>query len=190
MTKILAFSGSLRKESFNTKILAHAIEGAEAAGATVTRVNLADLDIPLMDQDLEDKSGIPADAKKFKQMLIEHDGMLIASPEYNSSITPALKNAIDWATRPEKGEKPLVAFAGKHAGLVAASGGALGGLRGLFHVREILQNIMVTVIPNMLAVSKVDTLLDDNGRITDEQWRGKLENVGKALAETIAKQKG
>ena len=119
----------------------------------MTLLDLRDYPMPLYDGDLEEASGIPEPARRFKQVLIEHDGFLIASPEYNSSISPALKNAIDWASRPVPGEPALVAYQGKTAGLMAASPGALGGLRGLVHVRAILGNIGVLVIPEQIAVS-------------------------------------
>ena len=100
MPKILAFSGSARKSSFNQKLVAIAAEGASAAGADITLINLADYPMPMFDEDLEASEGMPAAARAFKQLLIDHDGLLIASPEYNSAFSPLLKNAIDWATRP------------------------------------------------------------------------------------------
>src|SRR5579862_9258125 len=128
--KIVAFAGSLRAGSFNKKLLAIAVEAARAAGAEVTVADLRELALPIFDQDIEDASGLPAGAKKFKSLLTASDGFLIASPEYNSSITGALKNAIDWASRGESDdEPPLVAYRGKAAALCAASPGALGGLR-------------------------------------------------------------
>ena len=100
MPKILAFSGSARKSSFNQKLVTIAAEGANAAGADITLINLADYPMPMFDEDLEASEGMPAAARAFKQLLIDHDGLLIASPEYNSAFSPLLKNAIDWATRP------------------------------------------------------------------------------------------
>src|SRR6478735_6102428 len=116
--KIVAFAGSLRTASYNKKLIAIAAEAARAAGAEVTLVDLRDLALPLFDQDIEDATGLPDGAKKFKALLRESDGFLIASPEYNSSVTAALKNAIDWASRGESdAEPPLVAFQGKVAAL-------------------------------------------------------------------------
>src|SRR5260221_14787987 len=130
--KIVAFAGSLRTGSFNKKLLAVAVEAARAAGAEVTVVDLRELALPLFDQDLEDASGLPAGAKKFKAQLTASDGFLIASPEYNSSITGALKNAIDWASRSESDDEPsLVAFRGKAAALCAASAGGPARPRGV-----------------------------------------------------------
>src|SRR5262249_59967372 len=141
--RILAFAGSLRRDSFNKKLVPIAAKGARDAGAEVTRIDLKDFPLPLFDQDLEAEQGMPENGKKLKQLFIDHDGLLLACPEYNSSITAVLKNAIDWVSRPAPGEPPLVAFRGKGVTLMSASPGALGGLRGLVHVRSILGNIGV-----------------------------------------------
>jgi NAD(P)H-dependent FMN reductase len=138
ISRILALAGSLRRDSFNKKLVPIAAHGARKAGAEVTILDLKDFPLPLFDQDLEAEQGMPENGKKLKHFFIEHDGLLIASPEYNSSITGVLKNAIDWVSRPAPGEPPLVAFRGKVATLMSASPGALGGLRALVHVRSIL----------------------------------------------------
>jgi chromate reductase, NAD(P)H dehydrogenase (quinone) len=119
--KILAFAGSAREGSFNKMLVKIAVEGAKTAGADVTYVDLRDLPMPLYDQDLEAKEGLPENVLKFKDLMKSHQGFLIACPEYNSSITPLLKNAIDWASRPEPGELPLAltCFQGKVAGIMA-----------------------------------------------------------------------
>ena len=115
------------------------------------------------------------------------DGLLIASPEYNSSISAALKNAIDWASRPaSKDEPPLNCFAGKTAALIAASPGALGGLRGLVHLRSILGNIRMIVIPDQRAVPKVHEVFDAAGHITDDKTRQDVERIGAELARVTA----
>lgn len=176
--KILAFSGSLRKDSYNTKVVRVAAEGAREAGANVTVIELRDFPMPLFDEDLEAASGMPAHAKAFKKLLIEHDGLLIASPEYNSALSAALKNAIDWASRPEPGEPPLVAFAGKVAGLLAASPGGLGGLRGLVTLRSILSNIRVLVLPEQVAVVKSHEALDHAGAFKDAKQAASVKDIG------------
>src|SRR6266404_9457659 len=152
--KILAFAGSTRADSYNKKLVKVAMHGAEAAGAQVTYLDLRDLNLPLYDGDLESSEGLPAGARKFKDLLLANDGIMISSPEYNSSISAVLKNAIDWASRPVPGEKPLQAFVGKVAGLMAASPSALGGLRGLVALRYILGNIQVIVLPEQLALGQ------------------------------------
>ncbi|NES22859.1 MAG: NAD(P)H-dependent oxidoreductase, partial [Symploca sp. SIO3E6] len=135
--KILAFAGSARIESFNKKLVKIAAEGAKVAGAEVTYLDLLDYPMPLFNQDLE-ASELPETVVQFKALLNSHQGLLISCPEYNGSITPLLKNAIDWASRPGPGDAPaLGCFKGKVAALFATSPGGLGGIRGLVHVRAI-----------------------------------------------------
>jgi NAD(P)H-dependent FMN reductase len=186
--KIIAFAGSLRAGSFNKKLLAVAAEAARAAGAEVTVVDLRGLALPLFDQDLEDAGGLPEGAKKFKALLRASDGFLIASAEYNSSITAALKNAIDWASRAETDdEPPLVAFRGKAAALLAASPGALGGLRGLVTVRSVLGNIGVLVLPDQVAVPAAHEAFDEAGQLKDERKAKQIASLAKGLVELTRK---
>jgi NAD(P)H-dependent FMN reductase len=128
MPRILAFASGTRRESFNKKPVASAAQGAREAGAEVTFIDLKDFTLPLFDLDLEAAQGMPENGKKLKNLFIDHDGLLIASPEYNSSFPAILKNAIDWVSRPAPGEPSLVAFRGKVATLMSASPGALGAL--------------------------------------------------------------
>ena len=154
----------------------------------MTVIALRDFPLPVFDQDLEAAEGMPAAAKKLKQLFREHHGLIIASPEYNSSITAALKNAIDWVSRTETDDDPpLAAFAGKTAILCAASPGALGGLRGLVHVRAILGNIGVTVLPDQLAVSQAHAAFRPDGSLSDEKQAAKVKNLGAQLAKHLAK---
>src|SRR5579883_873289 len=155
-TKILCFAGSLRRDSLNKKLVKIGMKAAESAGAEVTYLDLKDLPLPVYDGDIEAESGLPENAKKLKEIMLAHHGLLIAAPEYNSSISGALKNAIDWASRPGEGEPPLslACFAGKVAALLAASPGGYGGLRGLTHVRSILGNIKVIVIPEQYVLAQ------------------------------------
>ncbi|HIK08909.1 MAG TPA: NAD(P)H-dependent oxidoreductase [Oscillatoriaceae cyanobacterium M33_DOE_052] len=142
--KILAFAGSTRADSYNKKMVKIAAAGAKAAGAEVTYLDLRDLPLPLFDEDLQAQEGFPENARKLKELMLAHQGLLIASPEYNSSITAVLKNAIDWASRPsEPGEQMLACFNGKVATIMSASPGGMGGMRGLVHLRSILGNINV-----------------------------------------------
>ena len=167
--KILAFAGSQRAGSFNKNLVKIAAAAASAAGAEVTFLDLRDLELPLFDQDLEAVSGLPDGAKKFKALLQESDGFLIASPEYNGSFTPVLKNAIDWATRPETKDEPsLVAFRGKTAALMAASPGGLGGMRALVHLRSLLGNIGVLVLPDQITLGTAYDAFTESGELKDE----------------------
>ena len=136
MPRILAFAGSARRDSFNKKLVSAAAEMARELGAEVTVVDLADYPMPIYDGDEESENGHPEASNKLYQLMKEHDGFLVACPEYNSSITPLLKNTIDWVSRTRDAEPPLVAFTGKVVALLSASPGALGGMRGLVHVRE------------------------------------------------------
>jgi NAD(P)H-dependent FMN reductase len=188
--RILAFAGSTRKESFNKKLVRIAAAGARAAGADVTLIYLKDFALPLFDQDLEAAEGPPAAATQLKRLLVEHDGLLLASAEYNSSLPAVLKNAIDWASRPAPNEPPLVAFTGKVAALMSASPGALGGLRALVHVRSILGNIGVIVLPQQVAVPKVHEALQPDGTLKDSKQQAAIEGLGRTLASFLAKLKG
>ena len=145
--KILAFAGSTRRDSWNKKLLHIAIQSARSAGAQVTLIDLKDFPLPLYDGDLEATAGVPENALKLKELFKSHQGLLLACPEYNSSITAVLKNTLDWVSRPVPDEPPLAAFKGKVVTLISASPGALGGLRGLVHVRAILGNIGCIVLP-------------------------------------------
>ncbi len=185
--KILAFAGSARQESFNKKLVKIAAEGARTAGAEVTYLDFRDLPLPLYDEDLEAAEGLPANARELKALLKAHQGFLVACPEYNSSITPLLKNAIDWASRPEPGEPSLVCFKEKVAALMSASPGGLGGLRGLVHVRSILGNIGVLVLPDQKAIGNAAQAFDQNGNLNDQSQQSAILQLGNKLAAVTAK---
>jgi NAD(P)H-dependent FMN reductase len=188
--RILTFAGSLRRESFNKKLVPIAARGAREAGAEVTQIDLRDFLLPLFDQDLEAEHGMPENGKKLKQLFIDHDGLLLACPEYNSSVTAVLKNAIDWVSRPAPGESSLVAFRGKVATLMSASPGALGGLRGLVHVRSILSNIGVIVLPDQIGVAKASEAFNADGFMKDSKQQAGIEGLGHTLASFLMKLKG
>jgi NAD(P)H-dependent FMN reductase len=185
--RILAFAGSLRKDSFNKKLVQVAAQGARNAGADVTIIDLRDFPMPIYDGDLEASEGLPANGRKLKDIFLAHHGLLISAPEYNSSITAVLKNTIDWVSRPVAGAKPLAEFTGKVAGLLSASPGALGGLRGLVHVRSILGNIGVLVIPEQQAITKASDAFAPDGKLKDEKQQQGVERVGARVAELVQK---
>lgn len=187
--KLLAFAGSLRQKSFNHQLVQVAAEGARAAGAMVTVIRLKDYSMPIYDQDWFDANGFPASVLQLKALMKSHDGFLIASPEYNGSISGVLKNTIDWASRAEPGEAPLAlsCFRGKTAAIMATSPGALGGLRGLSHVRNILEGIGVLVLPEQKAVPGATKMFDAAGNLTDETQREAIVSLGQRLAEITAK---
>ncbi|MFN6465115.1 MAG: NADPH-dependent FMN reductase [Nostoc sp. DedVER02] len=185
--KILAFAGSARIDSYNKKLVKIAAAGARAAGAEVTYIDFRDLPLPLYDEDLEAQEGLPTNARTLKDLLISHQGLLIASPEYNSSLTAVLKNAIDWASRPAPNEAPLAAFAGKVAAIMSASPGALGGLRGLVHLRSILGNIKVLVLPDQIAVTKAYEAFNPDGTLVDPKQQESIEKLGEGLTKILLK---
>lgn len=185
--RILALSGSARSESFNTRALRIAAAAAQAAGAEVTIVDPRAYPLPLMDEDLERDEGTPENARRLKQLFLDHAGLLIAAPEYNSSITPLLKNTLDWVSRPVPGEPRLAAYRGKVAALLSASPGALGGLRGLVHVRAILGNVGVIVLPEQHALAQAHEAFAPDGTLKDPRQQAAIEGVGRALAEFLAR---
>lgn len=185
--RILGFAGSTRKDSFNKKLVKIALRGAEEAGAEVTFLDLRDLPLPLYDGDLEDEYGLPENARKLKDLLLSHQGLLIASPEYNSSYSGVLKNAIDWASRPVEGEPPLACFTGKVCSLMSASPGALGGLRGLVTVRMLLGNIGVIVLPDQVAVSKSMQAFTPEGDLLDAKQHASIQALGANVANLLKK---
>lgn len=187
--KILAFAGSARIESFNKKLVKIAAAGATEAGAEVTLIDLLDYPMPLFNEDLEANDGLPESVIQFKALLKSHQGFLISCPEYNGSITPLLKNAIDWASRPEPEETPmgLNCFKGKVAALLATSPGALGGMRGLVHVRAILEGIGVLVIPEQKAIPRAYQAFDDQGNLVDEKQVDAVGAIANKLATVTAK---
>jgi len=185
--KILVFAGSLRRDSWNKKLARVGADAVRAAGGEATLLDLADLPMPLYDGDLEKEHGLPEHAKRLKQLMKDHAGLLIASPEYNTSIPGVLKNAIDWASRAEAGETPLQCFDGKVAALLSASPGALGGLRGLATLRSILGGIRVLVIPEQLAVPKAHEAFDEAGKLKDAKQQTTLAAIAKRLVTVVAR---
>ena len=185
--KILAFAGSLRGASFNKTLVRIAAQGARAAGAQVTELDLRDIPMPLYDGDIERDQGLPPNAKLFKRLLIEHKGWLISSPEYNTAITAVLKNAIDWASRPEPGEAPQVAFRGKVAGLMSASPGSFAGVRSLGMLRAILSHLGVIIVPTHLGIPRVNEAFDADGNLHDERQRETIRSIGAEVVSFVAR---
>lgn len=185
--RILAFAGSLRSSSFNKKLVRIAAEGARAAGAEITEIDLHDIQMPLYDGDIEREHGLPPNAKLFKQLLVDHKGMLISSPEYNTAITAVLKNAIDWASRQEAGEPPLTAFRGKVGGVMSASPGNLGGVRSLAMLRAILAHLGVIIVPTQLGIARANEAFDANGNLIDARQSETIRSIGAEVVTFIRK---
>ena len=188
--RILAFAGSLRRDSLNKKLVRVAAEAARAAGGDVTVVDLKDLPMPVYDGDLEASEGIPPNAMTLKELMLAHQAFLVSTPEYNTSVPGGLKNAIDWASRAEKGEPPLACFEGKVAGLLSASPGNFGGMRSLMTVRAILSNIRVLVIPEQVAVPKAHEAFDAEGKLLDAKLNAAVGKLAQRLVYVTAKLAG
>ncbi len=185
--KILAFAGSKRAGSFNRKLIHLAAESARAQGAEVTEVEIGDFPMPIYDGDMEAKEGVPENVKKLQQIMLAHHGLIISSPEYNSSITPLLKNTIDWTSRSDGKNPELACYSGKFAAIISASPGALGGLRGLFQLRWILSNIGVTVIPQQVSVTGAKDAFGPDGKLVDPKRAQALEKVTSNLVSLLKK---
>lgn len=190
MLKVLILPGSARRESFNRKLAAIAAAQVTEAGCSPDLVDPADFRLPLFDQELEEAEGLPAPAKALKAKFLAADAILFVSPEYNSSITPLMKNVIDWVSRTESDDEPaLSAYHGKVAGLLSASPGALGGLRGLVHLRSILSNIGVLVVPKQFALGSAFSKFNEDGSLKDAQEVKGVRAVVDQLVATAAKLK-
>ena len=186
---LLALAGSTRAGSLNKKLLSATASAAEAEGADVTMVDLADLPMPLYDGDLEKSAGLPENAQRLKALMIDHDAILIASPEYNGGMTAVLKNALDWASRREGDEAPLAAYRGKVAGLISASPGRLGGARSLIAVRQVLTSCGALVIPQQFALGQAAQAFDDSGALKNSEHEAAAAGVALALVDTTRRLK-
>lgn len=186
MISLVAFAGSTRIGSFNRKLVRIAAEGAGEAGADVEVLELADYSMPLMNEDLEAEKGMPPGAAGFKRKLLESRGFIISAPEYNGSISPLLKNVLDWASRSSKAdEKPLSAYTGKAAVLMSASPGSLGGMRGLVPLRMLLGNLGVMVIPSYRCISGADDAFHEDGTLKSSRDHRAVLKLGAELALTV-----
>lgn len=185
--RILVFGGSLRSESYNQKIAAIAAEAARSAGAEVTLISLRDFRMPLFDEDLEASEGMPEAAKQLKVLFLASDGLIIASPEHNSTITAALKNAIDWvsrATMPD--ESPLLALTGKSAAILAGSPGGYGGSRGLTQLRPFLVNIGIFVMPDQVTIPKAHEAFTSAGALIDSTQTAAIHALARSLVGKLS----
>jgi len=183
--RILALAGSARRASYNKLLIRIAVRGAEAAGASCTLIDLRDYPLPIYDADLEAEAGLPSNAVRLKELFAGHQGLLIASPEYNSSISPLLKNTIDWISRSAEASIDLSGFQGKLAGIMAASPGPLGGLRGLIVLRSLLGNIGCTVLASQVTIRQAAQAFTADGQLEDSKQQADVEELGRALAERV-----
>jgi NAD(P)H-dependent FMN reductase len=185
LPKILVFAGSIRTGSHNARLAALASKELLVAGADVTRISLQDYPLPIYDGDLEGKSGPPANAVTLKQLMGTHQGVFIASPEYNASVTPLLKNTIDWISRVrERGEPPLAVFKNRVFGLGGASDGAYGAMRSLMALRQVLElGCGALVIPEQIAVMRASEAFDEMDNLKEERMAALLRRVLQRLTD-------
>jgi NAD(P)H-dependent FMN reductase len=188
--RLLAMPGSARRDSWNRRVLTVLAQGAERAGARVTSFEPREHPLPLYDGDLESSDGLPPAAAHLQALFAEHDGLLLASPEYNGFFTPLVKNTLDWLSRPlpdGSGRPGTIHVRGKPAGIVSASPGALGGIRSLQHTRQYLSNLGFLVVPEQVGVPRADSAFAADGTLTDERLRRSVEAVGAAVATLAAR---
>lgn len=180
-TKVLVFAGSSRADSLNKKLAIEAAHAAQEMGAEVIYIDLKDYPIPFYDGDLEKTQGMPENAKQVRRLMVSSDVIMIASPEYNSSVSALLKNMIDWTSRKEEGGSSREAFKGKKILLMSASPGSGGGARGLVHLQAIIEDIGGTVIPEKIVVPAAHNAFDEEGKLKSQAMQTELHNVIKPL---------
>lgn len=183
---LLVFAGSLRRDSLNKKLARLAAGMAEAAGARTTYLDLRDYPLPIYDGDVEAEEGPPHNAFRLQALIAEQQALIIVSPEYNHSIPALLKNTLDWVSRTPRvrGVNP---FAGKVAGIMSASPGALGGIQGQDHVRRVLETVGALVLPGGVALPRADAAFDGEGRLTDAAMAERVENLVARVVSTATK---
>lgn len=185
--KILIIPGSVRSKSHNARLAALAAKEFTMTDAEVSRISLLDYPLPLYDADQDMISGPPANAMKLKKMMMAHHGVFIVSPEYNASISPLVKNMIDWVSRVrERGEPPYAAFKGRVFALAAASTDTFGGLRGLLTLRQVLElGCGATVIPEQVAVGHAEQAFDEMDNLKDARNADALKALARRLIEVV-----
>lgn len=165
--EILVFAGSARRDSLNRRLAAVAAATLRASGVPATLLELADYPLPLYHGDLEAADGLPDNARRLKEIFIAHDAVVIVTPEYNSSLPALLKNTLDWVSRPLPEQSGYLPFAGKAAALISASPGMLGGMRGLRHLRDVLTELQMIVLPRQLSLPAADKAFGADGELLD-----------------------
>ncbi|MET0904755.1 MAG: NAD(P)H-dependent oxidoreductase [Tardiphaga sp.] len=188
--KILVIPGSLRTGSLNAKLAAAAVDELVRADVEVTRISLGDFPLPIYDGDLEASSGVPKQALNLKRMIGSHHGVLIVTPEYNSSLPPLVKNSIDWVSRVTDGQEPKgQVFRGRAFAIAAASNGRLGGTRCLEALRLVLSACRALVIPNQLALSHADDAYDEMDRLKHAADLAAMQSMVRQLIDVAQQMK-
>ncbi len=185
--RIVVMAGSRRREALSRRVAAACVRALDAAGAEVERVELDDYPAPLYDGDLEAASGLPEAIVRLQRVLHASDGVRVVNPEYNGSLTPLLKHTLDWCSRPNPADPERSGgkvYAGRAAAVVGSSPGALGGMRVLFHIRDVLGYLGMQVIPQQLAVGKAGEAVGDDDRLRDAAQQDMLDKLAAALVDT------
>ena len=182
--KIICFSGSTRSGSINVRLLDAALSELKKFDCEITRISLADYPLPIYNGDLEEKEGLPKNAVSLAKLMHEHDGYFITCPEYNGSLSPLMKNTIDWITRVPADE--AAAFKNKVGAIGACSPGGMGGIAMLYHLREILVRLGSLVISEQVAVGNGFAVFDEEGQIIEERSAKKLAKTCKSLVTKAA----
>lgn len=191
--RIVVMAGSRRREALSRRVAQACAQAVREAGAEVELVDLGDYPAPLYDGDLEAAAGLPEGVVRLQRVLHASDGLLVVNPEYNGSLTPLLKNTLDWCSRPNPADPERSGgkvYAGRAAAVVGSSPGALGGMRVLFHVRDVLGYLGMQVIPQQLAVGKAGEAVGAEGRLLDAAQQGMLEGLAAALVDTARRLRG
>jgi NAD(P)H-dependent FMN reductase len=191
MARVLVFAGSARRDSLNKKLARVAAEAVRRAGGEPTFIDLDDYTMPVYHGDLEAEHGMPENALKVRAIFMAHDALFISSPENNQSIAALLKNTLDWLSRdigdgtgPSSGLAP---YRGKVAGIMTATPGPYGGVRHLFHLRQVLSGLGVLVMPSQVQLARADQAFDEAGALTDARAAKALDALARALVETAGK---
>jgi NAD(P)H-dependent FMN reductase len=192
--RVLVFAGSARRDSLNKKLARIAAAEVAALGAEATFVDLDDYPMAVYHGDLEAAEGMPANARKLRELFMSHDALLIASPENNQGITALLKNTIDWLSRgigDGKGANSgLAPYRGKLAALMAASPGPFGGVRHLPHVRQSLSGLGVVVLGNQVALARAHEAFDEAGQLKDARGAKAVKSLAAELVEAARRLRG
>ncbi|MBQ4875049.1 MAG: NAD(P)H-dependent oxidoreductase [Rickettsiaceae bacterium H1] len=179
MSKLITISGSIRKDSLNEKLAITAAKYAKAKGIDAQYVNLRDYPLPIYNGDLDRPNDKPENVTELKKIFIKSSKIIISSPEHNVSVSPLLKNTIDWISRSDEGELPFAysAFRSKAVGLLSASPSNFAGIRGLNHLKDILSALFAIIVPEQLCVAKAQEAFDKNGELVNKNHKKILQEI-------------
>ena len=185
-TRILVFAGSVRSGALSGRLAALAAKELALADAEVTRISLADYPLPLYDGDVEDNRGIPENPGKLARLIVANQGVFIATPEYNNSLPPLLKNAIDWVSRHRN--TASLAYRHKVYAVGSTSDGAFGGARALIDLRKVLMTgLRGIMVPEKIEIPRAQDAFDESGELIDEGRAKLLRTVCRSLVDLASR---